>query len=158
MTSLNEQTLNKPRLHAMIRFQHAAYGHTDVAVERRWIDTDTPGHPFLLKMPAAADDFVPLVPSDHLRCPHATEELARHAAFSTSALVNLQSGAAADFRIEGAASTGRAEQHRPLREGARMTRGVATPPGATSHFVSARPTAAPAGAEKTRASRRGPPT
>lgn len=58
----NDEVTGDREFVSLVRARLEASGHANVAIERSWIDDDTPGHPFLLNVPVGPELTIPLKP------------------------------------------------------------------------------------------------
>ena len=78
------------RFIALVRAKLDADGHRDIAIDRQWIDEDTPGYPFLLNVPVGPGLVVPLKPRDAFFKTEDLAYLASHVEHFAKALVTLR--------------------------------------------------------------------
>lgn len=75
---------------ALVRARLDEAGHRDIAIERSWIDTDTPGDPFLLNVPVGPEFVVPLRAVEGFVRVSDPLVVARHVEHFAAALVTLR--------------------------------------------------------------------
>lgn len=75
---------------ALVREELAAIGRPDIAIERSWIDEDTEGCPFLLRVPVGTELNLPLKPMEGFFHTRTAEDRVWHAREFATALANLK--------------------------------------------------------------------
>lgn len=85
-----DSTMSNRRIIELVRASLDQMGHQDIAVDRQWIDEDTPGEPFLLNVPVGADLIVPLRALSGFLEVGANERMSDYVRHFAGALVNLR--------------------------------------------------------------------